>query len=87
MICVGIYAVLITGVAFTSDITGSLWSVMGFTVLLAFTLFKTGSHKIHIACTLRRAAMKKYNIIYDPPWARGRSKRMEGRRKYLSHEY
>lgn len=43
MICVGIYAVLITSVAFTSDITGSLWSVMGFTVLLAFTLFKTGS--------------------------------------------
>ena len=43
MICVGIYAVLLTGVAFTSDIVGSLWSVMGFTVLLAFTLFKTGS--------------------------------------------
>ncbi len=43
MICVGIYAVLITSVAFTSDITGSLWSVMGFTVLLAFTLFKTGA--------------------------------------------
>ncbi|MBQ9140432.1 MAG: hypothetical protein IJX63_01380, partial [Lachnospiraceae bacterium] len=42
MICVGIYAVLITGVAFTSDIAGSLWSVLGFTVLLAFTLFKTG---------------------------------------------
>ena len=43
IICVGIYAVLITGVAFTSDITGSLWSVLGFTVLLAFTLFKTGT--------------------------------------------
>ena len=43
MICVGIYAVLITGGAFTSDITGSLWSVLGFTVLLAFTLFKTGT--------------------------------------------
>lgn len=43
MICVGVYAVLLTGVAFTSDIVGSLWSVMGFTVLLAFTLFKTGS--------------------------------------------
>ena len=43
MFCVGIYAVLITGVAFTSDITGSLWSVLGFTVLLAFTLFKTGT--------------------------------------------
>ena len=43
MICVGIYAVLITRVAFTSDITGSLWSVLGYTVLLAFTLFKTGT--------------------------------------------
>lgn len=43
MICVGIYAVLLTGVAFTSDIVSSLWSVMGFTVLLAFTLFKTGA--------------------------------------------
>ena len=43
MVCVGIYAVLIQTVAFTSDIIGSLWTVMGFTVLLAFTLFKTGS--------------------------------------------
>lgn len=43
MICVGIYAVMIQAVAFTSDIVGSLWSVMGFTVLLAFTLFKTGT--------------------------------------------
>ena len=43
MICVGIYAVLITRAAFTSDITGSLWSVLGYTVLLAFTLFKTGT--------------------------------------------
>lgn len=43
LVCVGIYAVLISNVAFTSDIVGSLWSVLGFTVLLAFTLFKTGS--------------------------------------------
>lgn len=43
IICVGIYAVMITNVAFTSDIVGSLWSVLGFTVLLAFSLFKTGS--------------------------------------------
>ena len=43
MVCVGIYAVLIQGVAFTSDIVGSLWRVLGFTVLLAFTLYKTGS--------------------------------------------
>ena len=43
IICVGIYAVMIQTVAFTSDIVGSLWSVMGYTVLLAFTLFKTGT--------------------------------------------
>ena len=43
MICVGIYAVMLTSVAFTSDIVGSLWNVMGYTILLAFTLFKTGS--------------------------------------------
>ena len=43
MVCVGIYAVLIQSVAFSSDIIASLWSVMGYTVLLAFTLFKTGS--------------------------------------------
>lgn len=43
MVCVGIYAVLIQTVAFSSDIIGSLWGVMGYTVLLAFTLFKTGA--------------------------------------------
>ncbi len=43
MVCIGIYAVLIQRVTFSSDIVGSLWGVMGYTVLLAFTLFKTGS--------------------------------------------
>ena len=43
MVCVGIYAVLIQSVAFSFDIVGSLWGVMGHTILLAFTLFKTGS--------------------------------------------
>ena len=43
MVCVGIYAVLIETVTFTTDIVGSLWGVMGYTVLLAFTLFKTGA--------------------------------------------
>ena len=43
MVCVGIYAVLIQSVAFSSDIIGSLWGVMGYTILLAFTLFKTGA--------------------------------------------
>ena len=43
MVCVGIYAVLIQSIAFSSDIIGSLWGVVGYTILLAFTLFKTGS--------------------------------------------
>lgn len=43
MVCVGIYAVLIQSVAFSTDIIGSLWGVFGYTILLAFTLFKTGA--------------------------------------------
>lgn len=43
MICVGIYAVLIQGITISSDIIGSVWGVVGYTVLLCFTLFKTGS--------------------------------------------
>lgn len=30
-------------IAFSDDIIGSIWGVMGYTVLLCFTLFKTGS--------------------------------------------
>lgn len=43
MICVGIYAVLIRNLSFSDNIISSIWGVMGYTVLLAFTLFKTGS--------------------------------------------
>ena len=43
MICVDIYAVLIQNVAFSEDIIASIWGVVGYTVLLCFTLFKTGT--------------------------------------------
>lgn len=43
IICIGIYAVLVQSIAFSSDIIASIWGVMGYTVLLCFTLFKTGS--------------------------------------------
>lgn len=43
MICVGIYAVLIQNLSFSDNIISSIWGVMGYTILLAFTLFKTGS--------------------------------------------
>ena len=43
IICVGIYAVLIESIAFSDDIIASIWGVLGYTVLLCFTLFKTGT--------------------------------------------
>ncbi|KGJ52485.1 membrane protein [[Clostridium] innocuum] len=43
MICVGIYAVLISELALSDDIIMSIWGIMGYTILLCFTLFKTGS--------------------------------------------
>lgn len=43
MICVGIYAVLIQRISVSSDVIASIWGVMGYTVLLCFTLFKTGT--------------------------------------------
>ena len=43
MICIGIYAVLVQSIAFTDNIMMSIWAVMGYTVLLCFSLFKTGS--------------------------------------------
>lgn len=43
MICVGIYAVLIQNLSFSDNIISSIWGVLGYTVLMAFTLFKTGS--------------------------------------------
>ena len=43
LICVAIYAVLLQNVAISGDAINSIWSIVGYTVLLCFTLFKTGS--------------------------------------------
>ena len=43
MVCVGIYAVLIHNIGAGGDISGAIWTCMGYSVLLCFTLFKTGS--------------------------------------------
>ena len=42
LICVGIYAVLVQGIATSGNPISAIWTVMGYTVLLCFTLFKTG---------------------------------------------
>ena len=43
LICVAIYAVLVQSISFSSDVISAIWGVMGYTILLCFTLFKTGS--------------------------------------------
>ena len=43
LVCVAIYAVLIQGIATGGDPIGAIWGTVGYTVLLCFTLFKTGS--------------------------------------------
>lgn len=43
IICVAIYAVLVQNIATETDIIKAIWTCMGYTVLLCFTLFKTGS--------------------------------------------
>ena len=43
MVCVAIYAVLVQGISTSTDITAAIWTCVGYTVLLCFTLFKTGS--------------------------------------------
>ena len=43
LLCVGIYAVLIQGIATGGDPIGAIWGAVGYTVLLCFMLFKTGT--------------------------------------------
>ena len=43
MVCVGIYSVLIASVAVAGNLHTALWSVAAYTVMLCFSLFKTGS--------------------------------------------
>lgn len=43
MVCLAIYAVLIQGIATADSIHMAIWGCAGYTALLCFTLFKTGS--------------------------------------------
>lgn len=43
IVCVAIYGVLVRNIAVGADISYAIWTCMGYTVLLCFTLFKTGS--------------------------------------------
>ena len=43
IVCVAIYAVLVHNIAVDAEISTAIWTCMGYTVLLCFTLFKTSS--------------------------------------------
>ncbi|CAB1248263.1 conserved membrane protein of unknown function [Ruminococcaceae bacterium BL-4] len=43
IVCVAIYAVLVKSISVSTDVSKAIWTCMGYTVLLCFTLFKTGS--------------------------------------------
>lgn len=43
LVCVGIYAVLVNSMSVSSNLHGAMFSVAAYTVVLAFSLFKTGS--------------------------------------------
>ena len=72
MVVVGIYAVLIQEIGTAEDISGAIWGCMGYTVLLCFCLFKTGSISKAVFTAQGKRLIEepqKYHIIYaDPPW-------------------
>ena len=43
MVCVGIYAVLVRTITITDNIHASIFMILSYSILLAFSLFKTGS--------------------------------------------
>ena len=43
MVCVAIYAILLGSIPASANIHAAIWACAGYTVLLCFTLFKTGS--------------------------------------------
>ena len=43
MVCVAIYAVLVAGIQYSDNLSSSLFGVMAYTVVLCFSLFKTGT--------------------------------------------
>ena len=43
LVCIAIYAVLVQSIVTSDDPMNAIWLTLGYTVLLCFTLFKTGS--------------------------------------------
>jgi hypothetical protein len=80
IVCVAIYAALVNNIAVSDDISYAIWTCMGYTVLLCFTLFKTGS--LPKACsTLTKRGQLWKNTLLSTLILRGRT--MLGRIKAM----
>ena len=53
IICVAVYAVLVQTISVDTDVIKAIWTCIGYTVLLCFTLFKTSSLARSTAVSLR----------------------------------
>ena len=42
IVCIAIYAVLVQSIAVETDVVAAIWTCIGYTVLLCFSLFKSG---------------------------------------------
>ena len=60
IVCVAIYAVLVQNIATEDDVIMAIWTCVGYTVLLCFTLFKTGT----LAKVIFQGAIKEGGV----PW-------------------
>ncbi len=67
IVCVAIYAVLVQNIALEDDIIMAIWSCVGYTVLLCFTLFKTGSpRQISLSGALKRKEVSTLAYVHVP---------------------
>ena len=67
LICVAIYAVLVQSIPSSGDVHGAIWGTAGYTVLLAFALFKTGSYPnpYLMQDSMNKTNSKKEDFIYE----------------------
>lgn len=64
IVCVAIYAVLVQNIALEDDIIMAIWSCVGYTVLLCFTLFKPAASQISLSGALKRKEVS--TLAYVP---------------------
>ena len=80
IVCVAIYAVLIQNIVVESSVSAAIWTCMGYTVLLCFTLFKTSS----LARSLERGENQGHVQFNKTPDSVLRRRRAHRRTAFLS---